>query len=200
MGSVRLSMRRRLSLALLLLAVFLPSACATQGRSWAGEELRQKYLAAVKDAETPEPDEISRDLTAIVDHDPKLIRHDQPPGRRVLMVTWTTDFYDKKVGLVVDLGRDVWVTVAPQLKDFCSSEKRARGDPTLRLEQLLGLPPHSGNTRFVEIWVDPSDLFRPSPDPEITDHEAGLDFPASERFVTVSPDHVRWLDEQKSRS
>ena len=27
-----------------------------------------------------------------------------------------------------------------------------------------------------------------------------LDFPASERFVTVNPEHVRWLVEQKNTS
>ena len=200
MESGHVSRKRRPSLALLLLAAFLLSACATQGRPWSGEELRQKYLAAVKDAETAEPDEISRDLTAIVDHDRKLIRDDRLPHGRVLVVTWTSDFYDKEVGLATVLSRDVWVTVAPELKDFCAKERRTRGDPTLRLKQLLGLPPHSEKTRFVEVWVDPSDLFRPSPDPEITDHEAGLDFPASERFVTVNPEHVRWLVEQKNTS
>jgi hypothetical protein len=37
-------------------------------------------------------------------------------------------------------------------------------------------------------------LFRPSPDPETTDHEAELDFPRSTRFASVSPDHVRWFN------
>ncbi|MCL4692577.1 MAG: hypothetical protein KJ060_08715, partial [Candidatus Hydrogenedentes bacterium] len=67
---------------------------------------------------------------------------------------------------------------------------------TLRAEQLLGLPPHDGKTRFVEFWVDPSDLFRPSPDPAVTDHEAELDFPGSELFVTVSSEYVDWYESQ----
>jgi hypothetical protein len=31
--------------------------------------------------------------------------------------------------------------------------------------------------KIVEVWVDPSMMYRPSPDPEIIDHEAALDFP-----------------------
>jgi hypothetical protein len=60
----------------------------------------------------------------------------------------------------------------------------------LRLEQLLGLPPAKGYTKFVELWVDPDDLFRPSPDPEVTDTVAQLDFPAG-----VSAEHRSWYEE-----
>jgi hypothetical protein len=35
--------------------------------------------------------------------------------------------------------------------------------------QLLGMPPNSNDTYFVEVWVKPSDLFRPSVDNEIND-------------------------------
>ena len=68
----------------------------------------------------------------------------------------------------------------------------------MRLEKLLGLPPNSGKTKFVEIWVRPQDLFRPSPDPEITDCVAELDclkpeqiaLPALLRKTTFYPMHL----------
>ena len=45
--------------------------------------------------------------------------------------------------------------------------------------QLLGLPANSTNTYFVELWVKPQSLFRPTPDNEITDTTALLNFPAN---------------------
>jgi hypothetical protein len=45
------------------------------------------------------------------------------------------------------------------------------------------------------MWVSPNDLFRPSPDPEISDHEAELDFPESRRYVTVSQSHRKWIND-----
>lgn len=50
------------------------------------------------------------------------------------------------------------------------------------------------------MWVDPADLFRPSPDPEITDHESELEFPGSEKFLKVSQVHKEWFIEMKSQS
>jgi len=73
-------------------------------------------------------------------------------------------------------------------------------DLTLRLEQLLGLPPNYGNNRFVELWIDLNDLFRPSPDPGISDREAELDFPVSNRYVTISAEHIRWFTNKKNTS
>jgi hypothetical protein len=50
----------------------------------------------------------------------------------------------------------------------------------MRIAQLLGLPPSDATNKvcFLEMWVSPSDLFRPSPDPEITDTAAEIDFPS----------------------
>ena len=38
------------------------------------------------------------------------------------------------------------------------------------------------------------DLFRPTPDPEITDHEAQLDFSQSQDFLTVSEKYKEWYN------
>ncbi len=101
--------------------------------------------------------------------------------------TWNG--YDDNIGKPVDLSRPVWVTVVPEIQTFCRSQSIPAAHIPLRLEQLLGLPPGNGKTKFVEMWVSPKDLFRPSPDPEISDHEAELDFPESRRYVTVSQSH-----------
>jgi hypothetical protein len=92
------------------------------------------------------------------------------------------------------LPRELWVTTVPELRNFCKRERLAPGKTVTRLEQLLGLPPEDGKTKFVELWVKPTDLFRPSPDPEISDHEAELDFPVSDRFVKVDEEYKRWFN------
>ncbi len=91
---------------------------------------------------------------------------------------------------------DLFVTMVPEVKDFCAADKPL--DPTLRLEAVLGLPPASGAKYLVQMWVSQRDLFRPSPDPEISDHEAELDFPVSPTFVTVNPDYVAWFTNRKA--
>jgi hypothetical protein len=65
---------------------------------------------------------------------------------------------------------------------------------------LLGVPPNNGKTTFVEFWASPEDLFRPSPDPEITDQEAGLDFPQSAEYVTVDSNYIQWFNNLRNSS
>ena len=50
------------------------------------------------------------------------------------------------------------------------------------------------------MWVKPDDLFRPSPDPEVSDHEAELDFPVSENFLRITSEYNKWFCKQKCKS
>ena len=97
------------------------------------------------------------------------------------------------------LTREVWVTVASEFKKFCR-EYRLTANLTLRMEQLLGLPPNSGKTKVVEMWALPSDIFRPSPDPEISDHEAELEFRVTTRFQKTSQKHMKWFNDTRTKS
>jgi hypothetical protein len=158
------------------------------------------YEMAVKDAEIASREEISKNLTAIVESNNDLIWEKLKTNQtRVMVVTWTGDFYDDKVGRSIEIDRYVWVTAAPELKDFCTDYQTEYPNLTIRLKQLLGLPPDAAKSRFVEIWVYPNDLFRPSPDPEITDNEAELTFPES-RFLNVSAEYIMWFNEQMAGS
>ena len=168
------------------------------------DQLRQAYEAAVRDAEVAEPSEIFRDLTAIVEDNDKLQWDGQPGSKRVLLVTWTSfGGYNDLVGkpYTVPEGREIWFTVSPVVRDFCSAYQKNNpgADLNLRLRQLLGLPPTDNKTLFVEMWVNPKDIFRPSPDPEISDHEAELDFPSSSRS-SVSQAHIDWINNLRQKS
>jgi hypothetical protein len=181
-------------------------------------ELQQAYQNAIKDAEVAEASEIDSNLTPIAEDTPNLIWRGEGENRQVLLASWTSwTGYDAMVGKTIRMDRylqapvrdakgntamkvyettrDIWVTVVPQVREFCQKNSVAPGALTLRLEQLIGLPPHNGNTRFVEFWVKPADLFRPAPDPDITTRSASLDFPAG-----VSDAHKKWIEDLKAVS
>jgi hypothetical protein len=184
----------------------------------ASPKIRQVYAAAVADARVPAPEEISRQLLALVASNDELIRN---PRGQILMVTWTKAEYfrDPEVyakGRAFPLYGDTWMTAAPAMQRFCRALGLDAGMLVLRLEQRLGLPPKAGKDAFLEIWVDPADLFRPCPDPGISDHECQVEVPVagagarrridappwscdpglpqvSGKFVTVDPAHLRWM-------
>jgi len=203
-------MEKSASYALLGLILALSPGCPLTNPFVTEEDLQQAYQDAIKDAEVAEPDEISAHLTAITAYNDHLIWEGPAGTSRVLMLTWTSwTGYDSLVGKSirvddlaksVETSRDTWVTAAPELHEFCKARFLDSENMSLRVEQLMGLPPHNGKTRFVAFWVNPEDLFRPSPDPEITDCEAELDFPTSGRFVTVSPEHIDWFNALKETS
>jgi hypothetical protein len=180
-------------LSILLAGCGLFAPAATGSGDPSPEELQQLFQAAVQDAERAEPEEISQDLVAITNYNDKLVWQGEGADRRVLVVAWTSWMgYLDYVGQSMDLSRDVWVTVAPQVQDFCRADGLTGNDQTLRMQELLGLPPDDVDRIFVEFWARPADLFRPSPDPEITDREAELGFPRSAGYVSIDPAYVSW--------
>lgn len=182
--------------SVLILAVAAVLSCSTPPAGLPEAGLRDAYHKAVDDARTSEPDEISTDLIAITRYNKKLVWEGEPGQSRVLVVTWTSwDGYKSEVGQSVNNTRDVWVTAVPELREFYTKSRLSGNSLVLRLEQLLGLPPQSGKKWLVEIWANPDDLFRPSPDPEITDHEAELDFRKD-----VSAEYVQWFNRLKGES
>ena len=175
-------------------------------------KLREAYAAALADARVPEPSEISRDLTPLLPTTEGLVWNEQG---QILMISWTNARYFSDPvahtpGASFTLPVDMWLFAAPFVQDFCRELGLEGPMLNLRLEQLIGLPPNRGKDAFVEIWVDPVDLFRPCPDPEITDHECQVEVPVVDRdaerpwdctvkrqvsgkFVTVHPGHLRWM-------
>lgn len=166
------------------------------------DELMAKFRAAVVDASVAEPDEVSDQLTALVPRDSAQSWNKKRD--HVLMVTWTSwDGYDDQVGKKIKLQREAWVTAAPELQKFCSSYQPDEATPlTLRLEELMGLPPHNGKTKIVEMWIPADQLFRPSPDPEINDHTADLKMPPKSSFKSRADyeAHKDWFNLQRSFS
>ena len=164
------------------------------------------YCDALANTKRAEPEEIWRNLTAIVGHNEKLVWENQKVNSRVLVSTWTSwDGYEKNLGKSMSTQRDVWVTVVPDLKEFCTQYSNIKDSTRkvalpYRINQVLGLTPEktekNQKRKLVEIWVEPKSLFRPTPDPEITDREAELDFPPSNLFMSVSNQYKYWFFHQ----
>lgn len=167
--------------------------------------LKKQYRLAVLDAKYAEPWEIWRSLVAVeyfgdsTAGDGNLSWSPDSAGRpRLLVVSWmsqsSTAYWP--VGKTFKTSSNTkyysWVTTLPQMPEFL--KKNTFTDSNLlhlRIAQLLGMPPDSKNNFFVEFWVYPENLFRPTPDPEITDHEADLYFPA-----WVSQKHRDWFENE----
>lgn len=161
-------------------------------------QLKATYAEAVRLASKDRhPAEIVTNLTAITEANTRLTWKGPAGQKKVLVATWVgSDEFDSKIGQTIPT-RELWVTVVPELQRFCRTHPGGK-PPALRIKQLLGLPPDYHVTKFVEVWVSPSDLFRPSPDPEITDRQAELSLEAA-RTRPHPPDqvHIQWFTKNR---
>src|SRR5690606_23820671 len=90
---------------------------------------------------------------------------------------------------------ETWVTVAPEVQAFCRESGLEGAELDMRLRQGLGLPPDAPYTHFAAYWVATDDLFRPCPDPQISDRDCELDFPAPKHLIQVNPEYKAWFNE-----
>lgn len=175
---------------------FVVTACSLNQPDSLSQEavLDHQYQDAIRDAEVAEADEICTALTPITDSNENLIWEEVSGNRYVLMVTLTryTDSYPVDEVVTTSWGY-TWVTAAPELKNKIVSLNVSASALSLRLKQVLGLPYTSVYTHIIEVWVNPADLFRPSPDNEITDATSGLDFPPG-----TPEDYRIWFEANKN--
>lgn len=159
------------------------------GAEYVSPEDKATYFKALEDAETATQAEVVQSLLAVVPGKDwanySLLHGDEiewenpekPDKSRVLVVAFMNrndfeQYYQPNLGKEYDLQKAVWVTVVPQLRNYLVG--KACPPTNERIRQALGLNPGFSYEALVEMYIKPSDLFRPSPDPEITDHQAEL--------------------------
>ncbi|EPC00386.1 hypothetical protein L861_14020 [Litchfieldella anticariensis FP35 = DSM 16096] len=156
------------------LATRIESNCEALGQDYA-TALRTSALrgatASVADLRSP--------------HDPgSVVRQ----GDKVRVTLWTNQdtverFYSGQTGTTPPDKPVVWVTLAPEMQQWCSGLDWAGASPEeraadyQRISQRLGLPPYSLNDRFVSLWVDPERLMRPCADPGTEDNTCSATMP-----------------------
>jgi hypothetical protein len=191
----------------MLLAAFILQGCSKNETMYVPAEsgmasLTKQYKLAVIDAKTAEPYEIWRSLIAVKYYGDSMAGQgnlawsaDSNGKMRVLVVSWmkqsSTQYWP--VGKTFKTSNNQaymsWITTSPEMTGFLKKNSFPDNKSLhLRIAQVLGMPPDTQNDFFVEFWVYPENLFRPTPDPEITDHEADLYFPAS-----ASQKHRSWF-------
>ena len=163
-----------------------------------------QYQEAVGDASGAlTADKIYDGLTPIMAGNPNLVWKDGVIGSRVLVAAYkygteqSPPFAACQPGVPFPKDCSVsgspWVTVVPELANFF----KKNAFTTLRIEQLLGLPPNYGNNYVVEYWADPKDLFRPAPDPQVVYAEGSNQFPweTSRVLSSGTPDDYKIWDD-----
>lgn len=152
--------------------------------------LQDRFAAAVQDASQPQADEIRTNLVALVPGGPGT---EWDSSGRVMVSTWTSYTGYPAAGQDTTVSRDIFVTSAAEFRAACAAwTGRFRAG---RMEQLLGLPLDTSKTLVVAFWADPSALFRPCPDAEVTDTACQLDFPPG-----TTDAHRAWIEDLRSKS
>ena len=129
--------------------------------------LEALYQKAVDDASEPTPSKVVDTLVSITN------AADNPDQEWIKVG-------DTDMVLVASLMKQKFVDMYSEMD---SVESRTR------LLQMLGLPLSTVHTQIVAVYVDAKALFRPSRDPEITDHTSQLSYPKG-----VSANHHDWFE------
>jgi hypothetical protein len=163
-------------------------------------ELAVMYSNAMVNASNVVASKIKRDLAYITADNTNLIWRTHPTTgiREVLVASYmsayvATHFYHVgQYSTLTNEGAEAWVTLVPELKNFCRNY--AGTNIYLRLKQLLGLPATKSNDTIVEYYMDPQYLLRPSRDPEITDREAEVSFRTNTPYADpVNTNYSAWF-------
>lgn len=169
-------MKRLLIVSACATALWL-QACATasprQTAATSRADLDAAYALAVQRAALVEPSAVVHDLIAITRDNPRVTWNED--GHRVLAVSWMnrqsfTQYFQGQSHTTADEAHPAWVTMVPQVRDFCVDYRRSHTSATspdvaLRLKQYLGLRSDRDYDVFVEMWIDQRDLFRPCANP-----------------------------------
>lgn len=158
----------------------------------AAADINADYQQAVEDAAFAEQGELSKQLIAVSPANSGLVWNEDKS--RIKVVTWKAqgafdNFFKPYTKTSDNPEYAVWVTTAPQVKNFCSTYKGEGDKLGLRLKQYLGLNPDWQYDVFVELWVDPKDMFRPCVDPEVSDSQCQLQFGDAVPVVKNIPDY-----------
>jgi hypothetical protein len=151
------------------LAARIVRDCEPLSRDYA-QALRASALAG---AATPIPD-----LRSPQDPTERLVERLDGTTRQIQVVYWadqqTVERYYAGKGGTTPPGRPVvWVTLAPELQEWCARLDWSDPAPEVRaaryqrISQRLGLAPYALNDRFVLLWVEPERLLRPCADPDL---------------------------------
>ena len=171
---------------------------ASENSTWYKDTaaLEALYQKAVDDASEPTPSKVVDTLVSITNAadnpDQEWIKVGDTDMVLVasLMKQKFVDMYRNEPDTFRLQSAESWFTEPSEWKKKakCFAEMDSVESRT-RLLQMLGLPLSTVHTQIVAVYVDAKALFRPSHDPEITDHTSQLSYPKG-----VSANHHDWFE------
>ncbi|MCX6156737.1 MAG: hypothetical protein NTY74_02015 [Ignavibacteriae bacterium] len=182
-----------ISILLVVLVSFFAVSCNTNTSVTPvnpDELLLQQFRASIIEASKPlTKSGIDTTLTPIIKSNSDLQWDSES---RVLLVSWTnTSYFDDKVDSTILTASDMWVTAVPVAKVLMGHFVNETTNPELRMKQVLGMWPDKPRSRFVEVWADTNNLFRPCPDPEIWDCQCDTVYKPN-----VTNEHRQWFENE----
>ena len=153
-----------------LLAFVAMVACSTAKHNMEGHmTLNQVYNRSIKLAMTGDSTNMIDTLQALVTSNPNLQWKTVHGQQYVLMATFTGYVKSFPPGdSVTTSWGETWLFIPAQMQYRLGRSFDAHSDTTLRISQMLGLPPVNSDKYIVQMWVPVSKLYRPAGSPNIT--------------------------------
>jgi len=152
----------------------------------------QLYQNAILDAMVADSSEVVDTLWAISSNNSSLQWKTINGKNYVLLASFMRYPSSYPVGdSITNTWGESWVFIPQQMKARIGSSFSSESDTTMRICQLLGLPPanETSNTHIAEIWVSPDDLYRPAGNPSITPTSSGASL-----LDNVSTSYGEWFN------
>lgn len=138
--------------------------------------MNELYKSAIVDAMVADSSEIVDTLWAISPENTALQWKTINGKQYVLMASFMRYPSSYPVGDSINTSwGEAWLFIPQQMKKRIGSSFSATSDTTMRICQLLGLPPANerSNTHIAQIWVNPERLYRPAGSQTITTKTTG---------------------------
>lgn len=160
--------------ALFMLGIFVgckKDNIAPPGPEPPARSMSELYKSAILDAMVADNAEIIDTLWALTPENTALQWKTIKGKPHVLMASFMRYPSSYPVGDSINTSwGESWLFIPQQMKARIGSSFTAASDTTMRICQLLGLPPANerSNTHIAEIWVNPERLYRPAGSQVIT--------------------------------
>lgn len=144
---------------------------------------QQLYQEAIKDAMTIEAEEVLPLVTLTKDNDLTTWKDDCV---LLLSLHHYPERYIEQTSM--NLHSEIWTFTDKEILSWYQKHKDNVTDWSMRLKQLIGVPPEGEYTYVSAFWVNVEDVIRPANDPDVTKSNIG-----EVLENTISDDYKQWF-------
>lgn len=174
---------------LLAIMLLLPFVCKSTMLNAQTKKLTKAYNVATKLAMIADSTQNIDTLMTLTSANPVLKWKIINGKNYVLMATFTGDLQGYPVGDSTRTTNEVWMFIPGQMQYRLRSKMTSKTDTILKLNEMLGLPPVSGDTHIAQFWVQVDNVFRPAGSPDVTVSKA-----SGTLSLNASPEYKLWFN------